>query len=380
MKGISMWQVTGGSIQGFSHIRSGLPNQDSIEWSQGTESGLPLILAVSDGHGSAQSFRSSRGSRLAVDVTIRLLQDLLINQIDQWILSGVKQMAEERLPKDLERAWKEAVEADVAIDPFTDQELARLEEQKGVAARRKVTADSAMAYGATLLSVLVTDAFILYLQLGDGDILTVSEMGATSRPLPRDERLIANETTSLCLHEAWKEFVVRVVPMAVQPPTLILLSTDGYANSYADDTKFTKIGPDYLELIRSRGLDAVREELTAILSDVSQQASGDDITLGIIKRAEDQDIDTMRQQILTLGTNITAVTSSNATLVADMAKATARIDFLEARLGQKAEREQIQQQGVIVQELNNRVKALQLVGLASILLLLGTAIILIVLR
>ncbi|MFM7713741.1 MAG: protein phosphatase 2C domain-containing protein, partial [Microcystis sp.] len=57
------WRCIGESVKGASHVRSGLPNQDAIRWFPESGIGLPLILAVSDGHGSAKSFRSDRGSR-----------------------------------------------------------------------------------------------------------------------------------------------------------------------------------------------------------------------------------------------------------------------------------------------------------------------------
>ena len=71
------------------------------------------------------------------------------------------------------------------------------------------------AYGATLLVLMVTEQFALYLQLGDGEMLIVTESPShrnpaqpffeVSRPLPKDESLIANETTSLCRDDAKRE-------------------------------------------------------------------------------------------------------------------------------------------------------------------------------
>ena len=44
-------------------------------------------------------------------------------------------------------------------------------------------------------------------------------------------------------------------------------------------------------MIRSRGIDFAAQQLPNILSDTSQQGSGDDITLGIIERIETGDAD-----------------------------------------------------------------------------------------
>jgi hypothetical protein len=71
-------------------------------------------------------------------------------------------------------------------------------EKDGEKARRLVEANPHLAYGATSLSFLLTPTYALYLQLGDGEMVTVSESGKIGHPLPEDSRLLANETTSLC--------------------------------------------------------------------------------------------------------------------------------------------------------------------------------------
>jgi len=166
--------------------------------------------------------------------------------------------------------------------PFSSENLRTLTEKEGTTARQAIEANQVLAYGSTLLAVLVTESFILYLQLGDGDILAVSKTGKVSRPLPKDERLFANETTSLCIPDAWRDFRIGFQPLFGSPPALILVSTDGYANSFRSEAGFLKVGTDLLRMIRSDGLEAVNESLEAWLTEASQVGSGDDITLGII--------------------------------------------------------------------------------------------------
>jgi hypothetical protein len=138
------------------------------------------------------------------------------------------------------------------------------------------------------LTVLVTEAFILYLQLGDGDILTVSQKGKTISPLPQDDRLLGNETTSLCSRNAWRDCRVGFQALApsLQPPALILLCSDGYSNSFSNKAAFLRVGADLLEMIRCDGLDSVNDSLETWLNEASQVGSGDDITLGIICRTD----------------------------------------------------------------------------------------------
>jgi serine/threonine protein phosphatase PrpC len=280
------WRVIGSSVSGASHIRGGIPNQDALGWLQKSGSSRSLIVAASDGHGSAKYFRSHIGSRLAVETAIGLAQEFLNGQPDTKNLSAIKRTAEERLPQEMSRRWKEAVESHIANNPLSDEELAALEKKDGVAAREAIQNKPVHAYGATILTVLVEESFILYLQLGDGDILLVSDGGGVERPLPKDERLFANETTSLSSHNAWSDFRFSFQTLAGPPPALILLSTDGYANSFVSEEAFLKVGKDLLEMIRAGGLDEVNQSLETWLSEASAAGSGDDITLAIICRAD----------------------------------------------------------------------------------------------
>jgi hypothetical protein len=130
----------------------------------------------------------------------------------------------------------------------------------------------------------MTDTFSVYLQLGDGEILTVSDGGDVRRIIPPDDRLLGNETTSLCSRTAWQDFRVVFQVQYLSAPALILLSTDGYINSFTDAGQFLEVGSDLLEMIRNAGIEAVDGELQGWLAEASHQGSGDDITLGIVYR------------------------------------------------------------------------------------------------
>jgi len=178
--------------------------------------------------------------------------------------------------------WLAAVQSDLENNPFTEAELATLGQDEGAEGRAAVASSPELAYGATLLAAAATDRVLLYLQLGDGEILSVTAQGTTTRPLPPDDRLIANQTTSLCQPEAWKDFRSAWVTSGALP-SLVLLSTDGYANSFRSDEDFLKIGQDYLNIIREQGISSLADELPAILTEATQQGSGDDISLAILQ-------------------------------------------------------------------------------------------------
>ena len=204
------WRVIGSTVRGASHARTGLPNQDAIGWTQISGMRRSLIASVSDGHGSVKCFRSHIGSHFAVETALALSREFLSGQPDLTSLSAVKRTAEERLPQEMARRWREAVEDHVEKNPLSEDELTSLETTDGTPAREAVAANPVRAYGATVLNVVVEESFILYLQLGDGDILLVSDAGETTRPLQADERLFANETTSLSSQKRMAGFPLRV--------------------------------------------------------------------------------------------------------------------------------------------------------------------------
>jgi serine/threonine protein phosphatase PrpC len=314
-----LWRCVGETIRGASHERGNLPNQDAIEWYPGYPNigdGLPLILAISDGHGSRKNFRSDQGSKLAVQTAIKVLQELFLGDrvqapSDAKLLGNseysdtalIADIAKNRLPQKLVHEWTQAVEhhwQQTQLSPTEELEWQQVQQEwersvKNARPDPHLDQPLTIPYGATLLAVLVTEQFTLYLQLGDGDILCVSAQDQVSSPFERDPRLIANETTSLCTPNAWRDIRVKIqfhAEFASEPaPILILLATDGYANSFSSSADFQKIGSDYREMIVSSGLKKVTQSLNQYLHETSQEGSGDDITLGIIKRLEDQERD-----------------------------------------------------------------------------------------
>ena len=137
-------------------------------------------------------------------------------------------------------------------------------------------------YGATVLAALLAPEFHLYIQLGDGDMLTVSQKGEVARPpFPADSQLIANYTTSLCSRDAWRFVRIHFQPIVEMPPDLVMLTTDGYANSFADNAAFEQVAKDIHGNIQRDGPATVAGLLPGWLSETSEAGSGDDISVVI---------------------------------------------------------------------------------------------------
>lgn len=275
------WRCDGRSIQGASHQRTGLVNQDAIHCETlEIEQQQALLMVISDGHGGQSYFRSHIGADYAVKVAATLVKQIVLGQDSFRSL----QQIQHQLPQQIVEQWRSSVIHHVAAHPITEMEWEKLQIQglwQGDVSRSQIEQDPAIAYGATLLMVVITDQFALYFQIGDGDILCVQPDGTIQHPLPPDPRLVANRTISLCTPQVWKEGRFQIVIDPVLP-ALILASTDGYANSYATDADFHQIGADYLKKIRREGFDRVIANLPMILQETSRRGSGDDVTLGVM--------------------------------------------------------------------------------------------------
>jgi hypothetical protein len=199
----------------------------------------------------------------------------------------------------LVNTWRGKVNAHLNDEPFTDEDLRLLEEKEGSTARQFVEDNPILAYGATILAVMITESFITYLQLGDGDIFTVSEEGKSYNVFPVNRKHFANETTSLCSSNAWCDFQFRIEKISPSSvlPALILLSTDGYKDSFSREQEFRKVGSDLFETIHSNKLEEIKINLPGWLLEATQIGSGDDITLGILYRLDAFEAHEMSQSI-----------------------------------------------------------------------------------
>jgi hypothetical protein len=254
-------------VRGASHLARGTPNQDAIGWSGGGDA-PSLALAVSDGHGDERCFRSDAGSRIAVNVALAELEALR---------TAPTADGAESLKRRLVDGWRAGVLQDLKRRPFAPAERAVLPHAYS-------DADVFLTYGATMLGVRVGADFILYVQLGDGDIIRSADDGTTVRLFEKDPRLALNQTNSLSQAQASQLMRVRV-DRATAWPALIAASTDGYANSFRTDDDFLKVGRDFRALVAERGLPAIAGDLAAILDQAQSAGSRDDTTLGLIVRS-----------------------------------------------------------------------------------------------
>ena len=275
-----VWHVAGCSVRGAQHVRTALENQDAIDWLPADGISTRVAVSVADGHGSPASFRSATGARLAVQASNSYAAELL-SRAESQERARVEDGLDEGVFRRLVQDWKASVDADLSRSPFSAAELALVERYCGKKGRRLAEQDPYLAYGSTLVTAVAAERFAAFWQIGDGDILTVSADGATSRAVRRLESFLGNETNSLCSPNAAQLFQVAVYS---NPAPMILLSTDGVPNSFQDDEGFFKLGRDVMQIVASEGLGSVRSQLEGWLSEMTTAGSGDDISLAIACR------------------------------------------------------------------------------------------------
>ena len=279
----SNWIVTGSSVTGANHLRRDIPNQDAIDWEVKDDK---LVLALSDGHGSLKYFRSDIGAQLAVESAVEVvLEEMSVDSLTTDVLSRIKARVKNKLPQRIINSWLDKVKNHYqnnlfSLDSRSQAKLEEIELEKGIKARQKLEENYVKAYGATLLLVVVAEDFSLYLQLGDGEITILSETG--KRMLFTEDAKLGPATDSLCMSNPLTKFKFSLVPFAEERPLFIMLSTDGYINSFRNDNDYLQVLDDFIDLITTHGIGYLEDNLSDWLKETTEQGSGDDITLGLV--------------------------------------------------------------------------------------------------
>ncbi|MBD5516340.1 MAG: protein phosphatase 2C domain-containing protein [Lachnospiraceae bacterium] len=261
--------VFGESVQGASHIRNGRECQDSLKKLEKDEN--TVILAVADGHGSDSCPYSKTGSYVAVNVFCKILGDYLETYDGQpeLLLTFLKREGDTKVAQAIDAEWKRRIlkiHANCKRETFSDAEG-----NKDKEAIYKM-------YGSTLLGLVITKEFLFAFQLGDGDIVKVSETGVQN--IIEADKILGTETHSLSKAESWKKAITFTKKQEEdeRQSVMYMLSSDGLANSFKNDDEFKKTCNDYYTLLNEHGAKEVSDHLKIWLSETSELGCGDDIT------------------------------------------------------------------------------------------------------
>lgn len=262
--------VFGTSVQGASHIRSGIECQDSCK-KKICDNGT-IIMAVADGHGSKKCPFSKTGSSIAVNVFCKIMEEYVNNFADspETLLTYLNREGDTKVAQAIDAEWKKRIwsnhrdnKRDVTLDSSGE----------------KVMQEVYAQYGTTLIGLVLAKEFLFAFQIGDGDIVYASADGI--EPVIQGDKILGVETHSLSKKDAWKKAVtaVRRINISDIAPSMFLMSSDGFANSYKNEEEFSKTCAEYLEMINGHGVKAVNENLKGWLTETSALGCGDDITV-----------------------------------------------------------------------------------------------------
>ena len=263
---------------GESHIQNGLPCEDySASYADESVS----IIAVSDGHGDKNCFRSGEGAKYACEIGIELCRKFQstasnISDIDD---PGFEKLVTS-LKSDIAEQWKAKVLSDAQTRPFTEEELSLTSEPAQASYRAGTGLEK--AYGCTLIAAVITSGYWLALQIGDGKCVAVYPDGVFVEPVPADENCLGNISTSLCNSNAMGSF--RHYYSAVRPGAVIV-SSDGVEESF-DQPGLYNCMYSVVYWLKEEGTEATKTKLDDLLPQISKGGSGDDVSIAAMVSAE----------------------------------------------------------------------------------------------
>ncbi len=290
------------SVIGASHVRSGLPCQDSSSSYTGE---TYTIIAVADGHGDPSHDLSEIGARLAVHSATDILKKLADDVASQKDVL-LSRMVRDDFPRLVVRRWREMVKDDFCNRPVSSEE----EAATAVAIDEETVPYS--RYGTTLIAAIVTETNVIYAQVGDGDIVLLREDGSNEIFSPNDQNLVGGATLSLSGHEAARRFSCG--NSSVSGLRGLFLSTDGLRNCYEDDQAFIRLLSAIAGMVEKEGVESSINIIREQFVQFSQNGSGDDITLAAV-------IVPLRAEGKTSATKIEDVNAEN-TMITDSTEET----------------------------------------------------------
>lgn len=243
------------SIIGYKNLIKGSLSQDYIDCKQDDKF---IICSVADGHSTTFFKHSLDGAKFACEASIKVLSEIVDIDIDKI----EDKLINYEIQKNIDKKWRDLVE----------------EHYKKI--YPNVFKIEYIKYATTLLSVLITDKFILYLKLGDGDIV-VKRKNSYICPIKTRTTL---EVDSLGRKDEYEHILYRLENRCKEDDISVILFTDGYSNAFKNKCElFYSIGntlEQYNKNIFSRFM--LFNTYENYLTNISKNLTHDDISIVFI--------------------------------------------------------------------------------------------------
>ena len=288
------------SVQGANHIAWGRPCEDASGSYANSEKHY-YVAVVSDGHGADECYRADKGSKIAVEIAMKNLQELAEKmtrtpeqeaRFYRDILGGARyqQMTMRHLTDVIHAEWVDRVREDLQTNAPTEEELAPLQEKK-----KKNYAQSnrpEQVYGCTLMAALWMQKCLLLIHQGDGRCDVFYTDGTVNQPIPWDSRCVGTQTTSLCDDDAEQSFRSCVIDFQKKPVMACYLGCDGVEDAYRDSEEDMAGVHTFYKGLTYEVAHRTPEQLDAYLAEMlprfsctglyNMSGSGDDVSVAAI--------------------------------------------------------------------------------------------------
>lgn len=288
------------SVQGANHIAWGRPCEDASGSYANPEKHY-YVAAVSDGHGADECYRADKGSKIAVEIAMKNLQELAEKmtrtpeqeaRFYQDILGGARyqQMTMRHLTDVIHAEWVDRVREDLQTNVPTEEELAPLQEKKKK--NYAQTDRPEQVYGCTLMAALWMQKCLLLIHQGDGRCDVFYTDGMVNQPIPWDSRCVGTQTTSMCDDDAEPSFRSCVIDLQKKPVMACYLGCDGVEDAYRDSEENMAGVHTFYKGLTYEVAHRTPEQLDAYLAEMlprfsysglyNMSGSGDDISVAAI--------------------------------------------------------------------------------------------------
>lgn len=251
------YKVLKGSATGYKNIIKNKDSQDSLKYKLSKDY---IICSVADGHSSDFFEYSHIGSKLACDISIDVIENEVCKNKEDLLVM----LNDEIIQKHIYDKWMHAVKEDYYK---THPKVYKIEYLK---------------YSTTLVTVAITKQYILYLKIGDGEII-VNYSEKFSKVVPTKNNNIVD---SLGREDAFKNILFYVEDINDRTIDNIILFTDGYGNSFESEINIYKSLIKTINKYNSNIFSRLRllKEYNSYLTKLSELNSKDDISIIFIIR------------------------------------------------------------------------------------------------